>query len=150
MVLNKYIRAFLAASGFLLFVFCFSCDEVDIALINCNECTVEEPTRAQLELKLERLGKYALSNSTIYITVYEGNLEDGVVFKSLQTTNYATDISVPLNKDYTVTAKYYIDGNDYIAVDSATPQVKYDKNNCDEPCYYVTNKSVNLRLRYTK
>jgi hypothetical protein len=150
MVLKNFIRSFLAASGFLLFVIFFSCDEVDIALINCSECTIEEPTKAQLEMKLERLTRYTTTNPNIHITIYEGNLEDGLVFKSIQTTNYSTSISVPLNKKYTITAEYYIDGNDYITVDSATPHLKYDKSNCDEPCYYVTDRSVNLGLKYVK
>jgi tartrate dehydratase beta subunit/fumarate hydratase class I family protein len=57
---------------------------------------------------------------------------------------------VTVNKKYTVSATYYINGNNYTVVDSATPRIKYNKDECDEPCYYVYNKVIDLRLKYTE
>jgi hypothetical protein len=57
---------------------------------------------------------------------------------------------VPINKKYTATATYYKSDIKYVAVDSATPRVKYDKNQCDDPCYFVYDRVVDLRLKYTK
>ena len=155
MVLKHYIRALKAALGFLIIVFCFSCEDEEqilscISIINCSECTTDEPLTANLKIKLERLSKYRVSDFNIYITIYEGNLEEDIVFKAFKTSYTETSASVPLNKKYTLTARYNFDGNSYIAVNSVTPHVKYNKYTCDEPCYYVVDKSVNLRLKYTK
>jgi hypothetical protein len=140
---------------FLILVFCFSCNEEEnffreISLINCDKCTSEEPPDAYLEIKLEKLYKHSLSDPFINIIIYEGNLEDGIVYKTIRTTNNETAENVPLNKKYTITAEYSINTHSYIAVTSVTPHVKYDRYNCNDPCYYVVDNSVNLRLKYTK
>jgi hypothetical protein len=130
---------------FLILVFCFSCEEQGL-IVKCPDCTAEEPLETNLEIKLESspYGRLTL------VQIYEGNLEDSVLYSSYHTTRPSTALSVTINKKYTVTASYYISNNQYIAVDSATPKVKYDKDQCDEPCYYVYDKVVNLRLKYTK
>ena len=90
------------------------------------------------------------SSSPTVINVYEGNLEDSVLYNSYQTTETQALIEVSLNKKYTVTATYHIADDFYIAIDSATPRVRYDKTQCDNPCYFVYDKDINLRLKYTK
>jgi len=155
MVLIHNMKAFKTSTLFLILVFCFSCEEDlqllrDISFVNCDECTTNEPHKAILDIKLEKLYRHSLYDPLVEITVFEGNLEDDIVYRSIQTTNNETTADVPLNKKYTITAKYYINNNTYIAVNSVTPHVKYDRHNCDEPCYYVVNKLVNLRLKYLK
>jgi hypothetical protein len=155
MVLKHYIRALRAALGFLILAFCFSCEEDEqvlngITIVDCNECTTDEPLTATLEIKLERLKKYQPSDFNIYITIYEGNLEDDVVYSAFKTSYPETSATVPLNKKYTITARYFIHNKYYIAVNSVTPHVKYNKYSCDEPCYYIVDRLVNLKLKYTK
>jgi len=58
------------------------------------------------------------------------------------------ELPVSLNKKYTVTATYQIDGDTYIAVDSAFPRVKYTKEQCEDPCYFVYDRIVDLRIKY--
>lgn len=139
----------------LILMFFFSCEENlqivnGFSLIDCNKCTADEPLRVILDIKLEKLYKYGSANTIIYIDVYEGNLEDDVLFRTFQTSNTETSVTVPVNKKYTFTATYSIDGNVYVAVNSVTPRVKYNKESCEEPCYYVAPRSVNLSLKYTK
>jgi len=86
----------------------------------------------------------------VQINVYEGNIDDSVLYSSFKTSGTQTTIPVTLNKKYTVTATYYISDNYYIAVDSATPRVRFEKTQCDDPCYYVYDKKIDLRLKYTK
>jgi hypothetical protein len=130
---------------FLFSVFSFSCEEQPF-FVKCDECTTEEPLKAQLKMKLD---KSAYGVSTV-INVYSGNLEDGVLYGTISTTSDETSMTVTLNKKYTVTATYNIDGITYIAVDSATPRVTYNKDQCNDPCYYIYDNDVNLRLKYTK
>ena len=155
MVLKHYIRAFRAVLGFLILTFCFSCKEDEqvlngITIIDCNECTTDEPLDATLNIKLEKLEKYEHADFNINITIYEGNLEDDIVYSAFRTSWPETSATVPINKNYTITARYFINDKTYIAVNSVTPRVKYNKYSCDEPCYYIVDRLVNLKLKYIK
>jgi hypothetical protein len=139
--MKKIIKIFI-----LIFIaFSFSCEEHGI-LIDCKDCTEEEPEDALLELSLDVFE----SGTPTKINIYEGNLEDDCLYKSFNTTLTGTTIPVTLNKKYTVTAEYNVSGKIYTAVDSATPRLKYNKDQCDNPCYFVYDKKVNLKLKYTK
>jgi len=130
---------------FVAFCLLFSCEKQGL-IVYCPDCTAEEPEMAQLQIKVD-INQYG---SATIITVYEGNLEDGIVYKTIQSGGKEATVSVTLNKKYTITATYYIPGNEYVAVNSVTPRVRYTKDQCDDPCYYVYDRVVNLRLKYTK
>jgi hypothetical protein len=100
---------------------------------------------------MEATLKISLSaaESAALIIVYEGELEDSVIYQSAFSGGTYYNFQVKMNKTYTVTAKYQIDGNTYIAVDTATPRVKYTKDQCEEPCYFVYDRKLDLRLKYT-
>ena len=129
----------------LTFACLFSCEEQG-TFVKCSDCISEEPSKTDLEIKLDlsRNGFYTL------VKIYEGNLEDSILYSS-QSTNatYSLKVHVAINKKYTVTATYNISGNFYTAVDSATPKVKYEKDQCDDPCYFVYDRILDLRLKYT-
>jgi hypothetical protein len=139
--MRKTIKIFF----FLFSVFSFSCEEQPF-FVKCDECTIEEPLKAQLKMKLDK----SVNGVSTIINVYSGNLEDDVLYGTISTTSDETSMTVTLNKKYTVTATYNIDGISYIAVDSATPRVSYNKDQCNDPCYYIYDNDVNLRLKYTK
>jgi hypothetical protein len=86
----------------------------------------------------------------VLINVYQGNLEDSILYNSVSVSTTSTIINVTLNKKYTVTATYHLGDNYYTAIDSATPRVRYEKDLCDNPCYFVYDKTIDLRLKYTK
>ncbi len=138
-------------SGFIFYIalsICFSCEDPVFFedkgwFVKCAECESTEPQSASLVLRLEGDGTPAL------IDVYEGELEDSVLYRTAQTTLSKYTFTTSLNKIYTVTATYLINGITYIAVDSATPRVKYTKDQCDDPCYFVYDRIVDLRLKYT-
>jgi len=125
----------------LILVFTFSCEETGL-FVNCSDCVLEEPLKANLEIKVQPF--YPAIN---LVKVFEGNLEDNILFGTYQTNSGTLNIWVPLNKKYTLTATYSISGTKYIAVDSATPRVKYTKNECDDPCYFVYDRFIDLRLK---
>jgi len=131
---------------YLLFlVFITSCEEKGV-IVNCQECIKDEPVSAEIEIKID-IGYYGASAD---ITIYEGNIEDGIILRRLQPSGTITKTTLTLNKKYTFTATYYFPPNNYITVDSATPRVVYNKDQCNDPCYYVYDKVVDLRVRYTK
>ena len=126
----------------------FSCEENGL-FINCPDCFEEEPFETDIEIRLKIVTNWW---APTLINIYEGNLEDSILYKSFHSTgtNVMTTVKVPINKKYTITATYYISDSEYIAVDSATPRVRYDKEQCDNPCYLVYDRKCDLRLKYTK
>jgi hypothetical protein len=123
-----------------------SCEDQGLT-VKCPDCTENEPSKTELEIKLD-LSDHRLF-STI-ITVYEGNIEDNIIYDTFQSNDETTKVTVSLNKKYTVTANYLIADNSYVTVDSSTPRVRYEKSQCDNPCYFVYDRILDLRLKYTK
>ena len=122
----------------------FSCEDQGL-IVKCPDCLTDEPVQTVLEIKLDAdLGK------SVLVKVFEGNLEDSVLYNSVNASVSSTIISATMNKKYTVTATYHIGDNYYTAVDSATPRVRYEKDLCDNPCYFVYDQNIDLRLKYTK
>ncbi|MCJ7446107.1 MAG: hypothetical protein MUO72_00265 [Bacteroidales bacterium] len=130
---------------FLFLGFCFSCEEQGL-FVNCNDCLAVEPLGTDLEIKID----INFMGMPTLIKVYEGNLEDSVLYCSINGSGESETIPVLLNKNYTVTANYNIPPHNYIAVDSATPRVRYVKEKCSDPCYFVYDKVVHLRIKYTR
>ena len=139
--MRKLIKVFVVITSIIL----FSCEDQGL-IVKCPDCLTDEPKQTYLDVNLD-LGT---SGTPVLIKVYEGNLEDSVLYNSVSVPSTYTTISVTLNKKYTVTATYHIGDNYYTAVDSATPQVRYEKDLCDNPCYFVYDRIIELRLKYTK
>jgi len=104
----------------LTFAFFLSCEEQGL-FVKCSDCTTSEPEKTNLEVKLD----FAQYGFETIINVYEGNVEDSVIFRSFNTSSSYTTINVTLNKKYTVTATYYIPDDYYVVIDSSTPKVNY-------------------------
>jgi len=121
----------------------FSCEKPLTGFINCSQCKSDEPVTANIEI---RLSSYTQS----IVNIYEGYLEDSILYETFTTSADKVTREVPLNKKYTLTAVYYMEGKEYIVVNSVSPGVLYDEESCDEPCYYIYDKFVDLRLRYTE
>jgi len=144
MVLRCKIKTCAGILLFLTLAIIFSCEELQPYFANCSECTADEPVRANLEIKAKYQG------DEILINIYEGNLEDSIFYDSFIMESSRLSHNVPINKTYTITARYFYNGNYYVVVNSVTPRVKYIENQCEEPCYFIYDKVVDLRLKYTK
>ena len=74
-VMRTGIKIFLAIA----FLFCFACEDQSL-IVKCPDCLAEEPTDANLEIKLDvnRLG------GAILINIYEGNIEDSIIIQLIQ------------------------------------------------------------------
>jgi hypothetical protein len=138
------MRIFIKGFILLAVALFFSCEKEPL-FVKCVECLSEEPVNVSLDVKLDN----NYNGASTLINVYEGNLEDSVLYRSFNTTSTTTTISVTVNKKYTVTATYYVPDDYYVAIDAATPRVKYEKSQCKDPCYYVYDRSIDLRLKYT-
>jgi hypothetical protein len=145
MVLARKIRIFNKIFITAVLVLSLSCEDQGL-IVKCPDCLGDEPTKTDLNVKLDA----SSSSYLTLITVYEGNIEDSVIYNSFNTTSSEASISVTLNKKYTVTATYHSHNNFYVAVDAAVPRVRYEKTQCDNPCYFVYDKTIDLRLKYTR
>jgi len=123
---------------------CFSCEEKGW-FADCDDCTVEIPRTTNLFIKVTN------TEMSVLINIYEGELEDSVLYDSANVYNNVDEYTsqVPVNKSYTITATYKIDDDTYTAVDSAFPKVRYTEVQCEEACYYVYDREVDIRLKYT-
>jgi len=143
MVLEKCIKKLPVLVLFISLAVMVSCEDQGFT-VKCPDCLADEPTDVVLDIKID---PSPIGNET-KITVYEGNLEDNIVYWTVTLNADGTSVRASLNKKYTVTATYNKSGNYYTAVDSATPRVRYEKNQCDNPCYFVYDNSVDLRLKH--
>jgi len=128
---------------FLLGLCCLAgCEE--FYTIDCADCQIIEPRTGQLEIQL---GEATDPNIIHEVTIYRGNIEDGIVLYSASTYN-SFSYNVPLNSLYTVSSTTEINGKEYTAVDATRPRVDVITNVCEETCYWIVNNTVNLKLKY--
>ncbi len=144
MVLNNKIRILTGIVFLLTLAFCFSCEKTFPGMILCSDCLDKEPLLANLELKLSP----DYSFRSIDIEIYEGNLEDSVLNRTYSTSASLFKIFIPINKKYTIVAKYYLPDDYFFVINSVTPTAKYNEVQCEKPCYYVTDRVVDLRLKH--
>lgn len=124
-----------------LFAFCFSCEEPYI--VQCDDCTKEEPVEAQVSVKLSD----NLDAIRTELRVYEGDIDDNILFYTGNGYNNIK-LTLPINKKFTFVAVYSLQKGIYTAVDDATPKVRFEKDQCEDPCYYIYDNTVNLELKY--
>lgn len=122
----------------------FSCEEKGY-LTDCDECTDYEPIEAVIKIEIDE--NYL---SGVVVKIWEGKIEDQILFDSATVYKSSYKITVAINKTYTITATYIINNREYTTVDSATPRVRYTEELCEIPCYYIYDRSYDLRLKYTK
>ncbi len=138
----KSMKVSLNICLFILFCIGFSCEERGW-LADCSECTANEPREDHLEIRLSG------NELPVKVMVYQGEIEDSVLYAFTEISGTKYSPGVTLNKKYTVAATYNTGGRTYIAIDSATPKVKYTEDQCEEPCYFVYDRVIDLRLKYT-
>lgn len=128
-----------------LLVIFFSCED-SMYITNCDECTDEEPLDTIISAKLDE------SNQNVLVILYEGKIEDNIIVDSTRifSTYIKYQKKVSLNRTYTITATYIINNKSYTVVDSTTPRTKYTETLCENPCYFVYDRMLDLRLKYTK
>jgi len=138
----KFMKGLTRIFFFILLAICFSCEDRGW-ITNCSDCTADEPREGYLVIKLNR------NESPVMVSVYQGEVEDSVLYAFAEITGIKYSPGVTLNKKYTVTARYNIGNKTYVAVDSAIPKVRYTEDQCEEPCYFVYDRVIDLQLKYT-
>ena len=138
------MKKILRITSLFILIISLSCDDQSF-FVQCSDCIPEEPITAELFAELDPDHFYEC-----LVQIWEGNLEDSILVDSYPTYRRTFTQEVTINKKYTVTATYYISNIRYIAVDTATPRVKYEKSQCEEPCFFIYDRKCDLRLKYTR
>lgn len=123
----------------------FSCEED--YMTDCRECDPEYPVQPVLEI-LYRNPETIPPNPKV--TLFEGAIEDSIIIRIFyieEPVSFLTFDAI-LYKDYSATLEFIFEGQKYITTGAARPKVRYDETSCDEPCYYVYDNVIDLRLRY--
>ena len=129
----------------LALVMLFSCE--DGGITDCDACDPGGISQPQLTIYI-RNSEYVPANPLV--TIYEGAIEDSIVLKRMSVNegySYITYDAV-LYKDYTATLEFFLNSVKYVAIGAACPKVRYDESTCEEPCYYLYDNIIDLRLRY--
>ncbi len=134
----------------LLLIFTTSCsslldtntDNEDCTDPDYSSCNTDEPDEGYLEI--------SYSNNTaadsVLIKVFFGDFEDQDLLFSGYDSSGFLEISAPLNKDYSATALYYIDGKEITAVDGDYFK-KQGVAYCDSVCWSITGGYLDLKLK---
>lgn len=132
---------YLLLSGFIILL---SCDE-SMILVNCDDCFEEEPTDAIVYVSLDDRG----SMETV-INIYEGDIEDNVLVRTTYSLGDEVEIRLKVNKRYTFCAVYQSlrNNNTIKVINSVYPRVSYETSQCIDPCYYIYDNKVRLKLKY--
>lgn len=127
---------------FLLLILQNSCEE--LYFYDCADCLEVEPIDCILNINVN-----SVFNSTNYytITVYQGKVEDNIIIEQVS-SRQNINVTVQLNKEYTVEVRNTVNGIDYISISSTTPKVKYMENYCEVPCYFIKNNTINAKIKY--
>jgi hypothetical protein len=123
----------------------FSCEEG--YMTDCRECDPEYPQQATLVIRY-RTPDFIPENPRV--TLFEGAIEDSIILSRFVIAEPYSQLTFDaiLFKDYSATLEFIHEGQKYITTGAARPKVRYDETSCDEPCYYVYDNVIDLRLRY--
>jgi hypothetical protein len=86
-------------------------------------------------------------NPFVPLVVYIGDFDDNNI--EYIDTSYWTEywVDVPVDKEYSIVAKYKKGDEIISVVDASKLKVKYTSSDCLEPCYYFSGGYMDVRLR---
>jgi len=140
---------------YILLAFAFSLSSCSYLLDNATEecidpdysyCDTHEPAYGYLEIKFSENKEH---QDSVLINVFQGDFEDdNEVFSGYtrDDDDGLLEISVALNADYSVTALYYKDGKEILAVDG--DYFKKSSNRlCDSTCWEISGGRYDVKLK---
>lgn len=129
----------------ILITLLFSCEEG--SMTDCGKCYSGSDYKVVLSVVFRNPDRVPVDP---VLTLYEGNISDSIIISRtyiVDPYSYMYHKAI-LYKDYSATLEFTYKGRKYVTTASACPKVRYDETTCDEPCYYVYDNILDLRLRY--
>ena len=124
----------------------YGCSMERLLEFSCNECYIDEPFYSTIEANITINSE----NSEVPLTIYLGSPDDNIAVLTDTITAETIRIDVENEVEYTFVAQYYRNGRTHYVINTLKTKVFYDTETCSAPCYYVTNKKVNLILKNKK
>ncbi len=121
-----------------------SCQLIEIIAVDCNKCYTNFPDEEYITVEVT----INEDNRIVPITVFYGPFENNNIAFETTITQREKDLWLETDKHYTLRAEYIKNGRTYFVVNGAKLTTRKDTESCDEPCYYVTGKNVNLELKF--
>jgi hypothetical protein len=113
-----------------------------------NSCDVNKPcyTQAPDSLFVELQLTPQSEQDTIFVSFYEGNVDDGELLTTFTTSFDREYFYVPVRKRFSASARYKRGDNFYTAVDGQYISVK-SSTNCEQTCYNWDERVLDLKLK---
>ena len=93
-------------------------------------CYTQKPEELFVKLQLSKNE----SDSPVEVTFYKGDIDDGDIIDNFPTDSTEESYLMPINEDYSATARYLEGQDTIIAVDGERLSAESFEN-CDETCY---------------
>lgn len=141
--INKIAPVLFLLTGIFFFLSC----ERDVPYgptdIDCNDCYTTRPEWGPLNVVMTINDE----NPFVPLVVYRGDFNDNNI--EYVDTSYWADywVDVPVDKEYSIVAKYKKGDEIIKVVDASKLKVKYTSTDCQEPCYYFSGGYLDVRLR---
>lgn len=140
--MKNSIKVTFLAVGIILFSTSCSKTKDDICDTNII-CYTEAPDDLYVKLELSTNP----SSTPIEISFYIGNMDNGELYDKFHTVNSVEYYLMPVNERYTATAKYLVEGDTIMVIDSDRLSRESYKN-CEETCYDWEDEIIlNLKLK---
>ena len=104
-----------------------SCEEY---ISDCDDCVEILPAQALLSLRVKN---HSSSQSSYYVTVYRGKIEDNIIVDERE-TRWTYSIYVDINQEYSAVSTVILDNIEYTAVSSTTVKVIVTDDYCNKTC----------------
>jgi len=133
-ILATVVSVFTAITG---------CDSISLSPVDCSECYTDKPKYGEIEVILTINNE----NPEVFITLYEEEFNEANAIYTGVIQTSTTRLTLRTNKEYVVKAEYLKDGRSYHVINRAKLKTKRDYETCSDPCYYIIDKSVDLRIK---
>ncbi len=141
--IDRIVSALVLLTGIFIFLSCERDVPYGATDIDCNDCYTTRPEWGPLNVVMT----INEENPFVPLTVYRGDFEDNNI--EYVDTSYWTEywVDVPVDKEYSIVAKYKRGDEIIKVVDASKLKVKYTSTDCQNPCYYFTGGYMDVRLR---
>ncbi len=124
-----------------------SCNPEEWQVVNCDECYIERPGEAELNIRVTINNL----NPSVPVSIYSGRIEEEILVHADTIRSPEWTVILPADQYYTIAATYrshiHEVGN-VTAIDGNFVRTERVRTACDEPCWVVRGNNFNVRLRY--
>ncbi len=147
--IRKYLQLLAGSLLCILMFILMACNPEEWSIVDCSECYLDEPSEAEINVKLT----VNELNPFVEINIYSGRIEEEIVLLTDTARRETWSTILPLNEYYTVTATYRsvsqtLNYNIVTAIDGGFVRTRRILTRCDNTCWVIRGNSFNVRLKY--